>query len=173
MHADVSTYLDDLACQNIDTAWTVDGDNGRIETRTATVSTDIGWLQEQHDWPALAAIGKVTRIRETATKTTTETAYYLLSTALSGARFNDVVRSHRGVENRLHWGLDVVMNEDQDRTRLDNALYNLDILRHIAINVMQKDTAKGSLRSKFKRAGWDDTYLFSPASWHYFEMRSP
>jgi predicted transposase YbfD/YdcC len=145
----------------IDTAQTVDGDNGRIETRTATVCTDIGWLQEQHNWPGLAATGKVVRVRETATKTTTETAYYLLSTALSGARFNEVVRSHWGVENRLHWRLDVVMNEDQDRARLDNAPYNLGILRHMAINVMQKDTSKGSLRSKFKRAGWDDAYLSS------------
>lgn len=161
LHDDVSTYLDDPACRDTDTARTVDGDNGRIETRTATVSTDIGWLQEQHHWPGLAAIGKVVRIRETAVKTTTETAYYLLSTALSGARFNEVVRSHWGVENRLHWRLDVVMNEDQDRTRLDNAPYNLGILRHMAINVMQKDTSKGSLRSKFKRAGWDDTYLSS------------
>jgi hypothetical protein len=65
------------------------------------------------------------------------------------------------VENRLHWRLDVVMNEDQDRARLDNAPYNLGILRHMAINVMQKDTSKGSLRSKFKRAGWDDAYLSS------------
>jgi predicted transposase YbfD/YdcC len=159
LYEDVSLYLDDPACQESGTARTVDGDNGRIETRTATVSTDIHWLREQHDWPGLTAIGKVVRVRETAAKTTTETAYYLLSTALSGERFNEAVRSHWGVENRLHWRLDVVMNEDQDRTRMDNAPYNLAILRHMAINVMQKDTAKGSLRGKFKRAGWDDAYL--------------
>ena len=98
----------------------VDGDHGRIETRTASVSTDIGWLQENHDWPGLGAIGKVERMRETHGKTTHETAYYLLSTALSGERFLDVVRAHWGVENRLHWRLDVVMNEDQQRARLDN-----------------------------------------------------
>ncbi len=151
--------LHDAACQKTDTAESVDADNGRIETRTATVSTDIDWLQEQHDWPGLTAIGKVVRIRETTTKTTTETAYYLLSTALSGERFNEVVRSHWGVENRLHWRLDVVMNEDQDRARLDNAPYNLGILRHFAINIMQKDPTKGSLRGKFKRAALDDDYL--------------
>ena len=161
LHEDVSLYLDDPGCQKTDTARTVDADNGRIETRTATVSTDIDWLQEQHNWPGLTAIGKVLRVRETAAKTTTETAYYLLSAALSGERFNEAVRSHWGVENRLHWRLDVVMNEDQDRTRMDNAPYNLAILRHMAINVMQKDTAKGSLRGKFKRAGWDDAYLTS------------
>ena len=61
------------------------------------------------------------RIRETASKTTTETAYFLLSTKLTPERLNEVVRSHWGIENRLHWRLDVVMNEDQDRTRLGNA----------------------------------------------------
>ena len=159
LHDDVVRFLDDPA-SNVTTAPpTVDADHGRIETRTATVSTQIGWLQDDHRWPGLKAIGKVERIRETAAKTTTETAYYLLSTALSPDRFNEVVRSHWGIENRLHWRLDVVMNEDQDRTRLGNGPNNLAVLRHMALNVMQRDATKGSLRGKFKRAGWDDTYL--------------
>jgi predicted transposase YbfD/YdcC len=70
-----------------------------------------------------------------------------------------VVRSHWGVENRLHWRLDVVMNEDQDRSRLGNGPHNLAVLRHMALNVMQKDSEKGSLRGKIKRAGWDEAYL--------------
>ncbi len=82
-----------------------------------------------------------------------------LSTALSATRFNEVVREHWGVENRLHWRLDVVMNEDQDRTRLGNGPHNLAVLRHMALNVMQKDGSKGSLRGKFQRAGWNDAYL--------------
>ena len=131
----------------------------RIETRTAMVSTDIGWLQEAHRWPGLAAIGKVIRTRETPSKTTTETAYYLLSSAFSAEHFNQIVRSHWGIENRLHWWLDVVMNEDQDRSRMDNSPHKLAILRHIGLNLMQKDTAKGSLRGKLKRAGWDNAYL--------------
>ena len=160
LHADVRLFLDDPETKPTGTHITVDGDHGRIETRTCTVSTDIGWLQEVHDWPGLAAIGKVTRIRETAAKTTTETAYYLLSTALSAERFNEVVRQHWGVENRLHWRLDVVMNEDQDRTRMDNGPQNLAVLRHMALNVMQKDDSKEALRGKFQRAGWDNAYLF-------------
>jgi predicted transposase YbfD/YdcC len=159
LHDDVTTYLDDPASETVTAVPTVDADHGRIETRTATVSTNIAWLQETHRWPGLAAIGKLVRVRETAVKTTTETAYYLLSTALSGTRFNEVVRQHWGVENRLHWRLDVVMNDDQDRTRLGNGPNNLAILRHMALNVMQKEPSKGSLRGKFKRAGWDDAYL--------------
>jgi predicted transposase YbfD/YdcC len=78
---------------------------------------------------------------------------------MSAGRFNAVVRSHWGIENRLHWRLDVVMNEDQDRNRMDNGPYNLAILCHKALNVMQNEGSKGSLRGKFKRAGWDDAYL--------------
>src|SRR6266571_4482182 len=137
----------------------VDADHGRIETRTATVSTEIAWLIKDHQWPGLAAVGKVERIREIAGKTTSETAYYLLSAALTPERFNEVVRSHWGVENRLHWRLDVIMNEDQDRSRLGNGPHNLAVLRHMALNVMQKDSEKGSLRGKIKRAGWDEAYL--------------
>jgi predicted transposase YbfD/YdcC len=157
--ADVKTYFDDSASKTSSASPTVDGDHGRIEIRTATVSTDIGWLQETHQWPGLAAIGKVERSRETPGKTTTETAYYLLSTSLSPERLGGVARSHWGVENALHWRLDVVMNEDQDRTRKDNAPHNLAVLRHMAMNLLQKDTAKDSLRGKFKQAGWDNTYL--------------
>lgn len=159
LHADVSLYLDDPEREAGDTHTTVDADNGRIETRTATVETNIGWLQHTHKWPGLKCIGKITRTRETAAKTTVETAYYLLSAKLTAERFNAVVRSHWGVENRLHWRLDVIMNEDQDRNRMDNSPYNLAILRHMAMNVMQKEGSKGSLRGKFKRAGWSDTYL--------------
>ena len=159
LHDDVRRFLDDPQSAVSRSDPVVDGDHGRIETRMATVSTDVDWLQEDHQWPGLMAIGKVDRSRETAGKTTTETAYYLLSTALSGERLNQVVRSHWGVENRLHWRLDVVMNEDQDRTRLGNAPHNLAVLRHMALNVMQKDISKGSLRGKFMRAGWDERYL--------------
>jgi predicted transposase YbfD/YdcC len=142
LHDDVVRFFDDPASKTSTAKPVVDGDHGRIETRTATVSTDIKWLQDDHEWPGLTAIAKVDRTRETTTKTTTETAYYLLSAALPPERFNAVVRSHWGVENRLHWRLDVTMNEDQDRTRLDNGPHNLAVLRHMALNVMQKDTPK-------------------------------
>ncbi len=159
LHDDVVRFLDDPESKTSTAKPVVDADHGRIETRTATVSTDIGWLQEDHRWPGLAAIGKVVRVREMSGKTTTETAYYLISTVLSSERFNEVVRFHWGVENCLHWRLDVVMNEDQARNRLGNGAHNLAVLRHMAMNVMQKDASKGSFRGKLKRAGWDDAYL--------------
>lgn len=160
LHDDVVLLLDDPEVKASHSAPLVEADHGRIETRTATVSTEIGWLQKQHQWPGLKAIGKVVRVRDTLEKTTTETAYYLLSSELTPERFNEVIRQHWGIENSLHWRLDVVMNEDQDRTRAGNGAQNLAVLRHMVINAMQKEGSKGSLRGKFKRAGWDDRFLF-------------
>ena len=160
LYDDVVLLLEDPELKASTAAPVVEADHGRIETRTAMVSTEIDWLQKQHQWPGLKAIGKVVRRRETAEKTTTETAYYLLSRVLSPQRFNQVVRQHWGIENSLHWRLDVVMNEDQDRTRMGHGPHNLAVLRHMAINAMQKEGSKGSLRGKFKRAGWDDGYLY-------------
>jgi predicted transposase YbfD/YdcC len=161
LHDDVILFFDDPASKTTHAKPVVDAGHGRIETRAATVSTDVALLVKDHQWPGLAAIGKVERIRETAAKTTSETAYYLLSAPLPPERFNEVVRSHWGVENRLHWRLDVVMNEDQDRSRLGNGPHNLAVLRQMALNLMQKDGGKGSLRGKIKRAGWDEAYVSS------------
>lgn len=159
LHDDVALLLNDPEAPQTTMAPEVEAGHGRIETRTATVSTEVKWLQEQHQWPGLEAVGKVVRVRETAEKTTTETAYYLLSKPLTPERLNEVARQHWSVENSLYWRLDVVMNEDQLRTRIGNGPHNLAVLRHMAINAMQKEASKGSLRGKFKRAGWDDDFL--------------
>ena len=151
--ADVKTYFDDPASKTTSAAPTVDGDHGRIETRTVTVSSDIGWLQETHHWPGLAAIGEVQRSRETAGKITTETAYYLLSAPFSPERLGQVVRSHWGIENTLHWRLDVVMNEDQDRSRKDNGPHILAVLRHMAMNLMQKGHSKRLVTRQVQAGG--------------------
>jgi predicted transposase YbfD/YdcC len=160
LHADVRQLLDQHTNAAADKHTTVDGDHGRIETRTSLVSTEIAALQNRHQWPGLTAVGKVVRTRDgAATKATTETAYYLLSNALSPERLGEAVRSHWGVENRLHWVLNTVMNEDQVRIRNDNTAYNLAILRHMALNLMQRERSRVSLRSKFNLAGWKDEFL--------------
>jgi predicted transposase YbfD/YdcC len=159
LHDDVRRYFED-AQSKVETAKpAVDGDHGRIETRIATVSTDIDWLKETHRWPGLGAIGKMERIRENGGKTTTETAYYLLSSPLTPERFGAVTRCHWGVENRLHWRLDVSMGEDQQRNRLDNGPNNLAVLRHMALNLIAKDKSKGSLPKKLRRAALNDAFL--------------
>ncbi len=160
LHDDVVMLFNDPDCEIVTAPPEVDAGHGRIETRTASVSCDIKMLCDMHRWPGLRAIGRVERIRECSDgKTSKETAYYLLSDVLTPERLNTVVRSHWGVENSLHWRLDVVMNEDQSRTRLGHGPRNMAVLRHMALNILQKDTTKGSTRGKLKRAGWNDAYL--------------
>jgi predicted transposase YbfD/YdcC len=159
LHDDVRTFLDDPMRPAEAGHTTVDGQHGRVETRTSEVSTDIAWLQDQHVWPGLAAIGKMTRIREIAGKSTTETSYYLLSTPLSAERFAQVTRAHWGVENGLHWVLDVTMNEDQARHCKDHGPQNIALLRRLALNLAKLEGSKGSMKGKLKRAGWDDAFL--------------
>src|SRR5437870_7037131 len=159
LHDDVRMFLDDPATTAITTDTTVDGDHGRIETRTSTISTAVDWLQEDHRWPGLKAIGKIVRTREIGAKTTMETAYYLLSTPMTAAHFGQVVRAHWAVENSLHWTLDVIMNEDQARNRLDHGPNNLAVLRHMALNILNARKSKISNRRKIKRAGWSNAFL--------------
>jgi predicted transposase YbfD/YdcC len=159
LHDDVRRFLGDPESEKITAQPVITGDHGRIDTRIATVSTAIDWLQEDHQWPGLKAIGKITRTRETGTKITTETAYYLLSTPMTAERFGDVARAHWGVENCLHWTLDVTMNEDQARNRLDNGPNNLAVLRHMAINILNAKKSKISNRRKIKRAGRSNAFL--------------
>jgi predicted transposase YbfD/YdcC len=156
---DVRLRLDDPTAPPDDLASTTDGDHGRIETRCAAVVHDVAWLAETHAFPGLKAIGKVTAAREQDGRTTTATRYYLLSQPLSAARFLAVVRAHWHIENRLHWVLDVVLDEDQARARKDHAPENLARLRRFALNVLRANQDKGSTRGKIKRAGWDDAFL--------------
>ena len=159
LHDDVRRFLADPQRPAGASHRTVDGDHGGIETRTSTVCTDIKWLQEQHAWPGLAAIGQVVRVREIGTRVTTETAYYLLSKPLSAKRFGQVARAHWGVENGLHWVLDVTMNEDQARNRKDYGPENIALLRRLALNLAKLEGSKGSMKGKLKRAGWNDGFL--------------
>jgi predicted transposase YbfD/YdcC len=114
-----------------------------IETGISMVCTDIDWLQEDHAWPGLVAIGKLVRIRATGTTVSTEAAYYLLSTTLTAKRFGEVARAHWAVENSLHWVLDVAMNEDRpERNRLEHGPQNLALLRHMTINLVKLEGSK-------------------------------
>lgn len=160
LYDDVKLYLDDPQSQGkLDVFQDVDAGHGRIETRIAHLSQDIGWLQEHHDWPALCAIGKVTARREDGSKKSVETRYYLLSRALSAEKFLAATRAHWSIENSLHWVLDVTMNEDAMRNRKGNGPENLAILRRIALNLARSEPTKGSMRGKLKKAGWNDNFI--------------
>jgi predicted transposase YbfD/YdcC len=159
LHEDVALLMDDPAAPADDVDETVDGDHGRIETRRAEVIHDVAWLAEAHGWPRIAAVGRIVATREIDGKQARSVRYFLASKPFSAAELNRLARGHWGIENALHWVLDVVMNEDQARARKDHAPENLALLRRFALNIIKQNRDKGSNRLKFKRAGWDNRFL--------------
>jgi len=138
-------------------AQTVERAHGRNEVRTAIV-VPAAKMAGAHDFPKLAAVARL-ECRRDGEKPARRT--FLLSKRFPPQRLLDIVRDHWGIENRLHWTLDVTLDEDLARNRKDYAPANLAILRRLALNVANAhpDT-KTSLRRKLLRAGWDHDFLF-------------
>ncbi|MEI8313751.1 MAG: ISAs1 family transposase [Verrucomicrobiota bacterium] len=140
---------------------TVDGDHGRIETRTTTVIHDVAWLQERHDWPGLKGIVVVESIREIDGKAEYETRFYLTSLVLLAVQLGLIVRSHWAVENSLHWVMDMTFRDDECRVRTDHAPANFTTIKHMAHNLLRRAPGKDSIRLRRKVAAWDDDFLAS------------
>lgn len=149
-------------CQGIEYDFTedVDAGHGRIETRRCWCSRDIAGVAP-NQWPGLKSIACVERIRQIGEQASTERHYYISSLAdANAARMLDLSRGHWGVENQLHWRMDVVFGEDQRRIRKENAAENYTRLSRIALNLLKADTSKkASIRRKRKIAGWDHNFL--------------
>ncbi|MDR2667140.1 MAG: ISAs1 family transposase [Holosporales bacterium] len=160
LHEDVVLFLEDEGNSQFQHEENDKG-HGRIEKRVAAVSHDIGWLQEIHKWPGLKAIGKVTATVLRKGKETTEVRYYISSLSLDAGRLNGIARKHWGIENQLHWRLDVVFNEDKACIRNDNAAENMDILRKwaLAILVGAKDKKDRSVKSLMRRNAMSMAHL--------------
>lgn len=139
----------------------------RRERRSAVV-VPASDMADQHAFPGIRAVGRIDSWRRTASgKATRKSRYFLLSRKLSAARFLAVARGHWGIENNLHWILDVVFAEDKNRSRMDHAPENLAVLRKLAINTLQACPYVASMRRKILRAGWNDDFLLSL----FFHMR--
>jgi predicted transposase YbfD/YdcC len=132
----------------------------RHESRRATVIRDTS-AAVANRFPGVVALARITSRRRACGKRADKPAvrYYLLSKYMPAKQLLATVRSHWGIENRLHWMLDVVFDEDANRSRKDNAPENLAILRRLALNIMQCHPDRISMRQKIKRAGWDDAFL--------------
>jgi predicted transposase YbfD/YdcC len=138
---------------------TVDGDHGRIETRTYTAFHDVAWLQERHDWPGLKGVIMVESTREIGDKTERETRFFITSLVWLAAQLGPVVRAHWAVENSLHWVMDMIFRDDECRVRTDHAPANFTTIKHMALNLIRRAPGKDSFRLKRKIAAWDDEFL--------------
>jgi predicted transposase YbfD/YdcC len=163
-HEEIQSYLD-AAIASADPALArcehVEKGHGRIETRRYWQSTQIDWFADRRKWEGLRSVGVVESVRDINGQTSLERRYYLSSLPQDVEKFARAVRSHWGVENQLHWVLDVVFGEDQSRARAGHAAENLATLRRWALNLLKADTrqAKRSIKGKIKAAGWDHNYL--------------
>jgi predicted transposase YbfD/YdcC len=138
--------------------WT-EKDHGRIETRRCVVTDDLGCLGDGHGWAGAKTLVMVESTRETDGVAGTERRYYISSRLADAEHMGTVVRGHWGVENGLHWSLDVVFGEDQARMREGNSAENFSVLRRISLNLIRLDkSAKAGVKNKRLLACCDDAY---------------
>lgn len=165
LHAEVERYFADPEAETSPVHVTTDADHGRIEERRHVVCHDVAWLfsdrryADEPRFPGLAMVGMVESAVERAGKATVERRYYLCSARLDAATFARAVRSHWGVENRLHWVLDVVFHDDLARLRTGHGPENMAIVRHMGLNLMRSTKATASLKVRRKKAAWNTSYL--------------
>ena len=159
LQADVQAFVADKDVECIDEYTSVDGDHGRIEERSYRVYGVPDYLAETHQWPHLEAFVHVLSKRTVNQTASNSERLYLMSKCVTAQAAATLIRGHWEIENSLHWSLDVVMNDDQHRARKDNAPANFAALRRIALSIIKANTAKGSNRVKFKKAGWNNDFL--------------
>ena len=155
----ISADAKDYAGMDSQCLETVERGHGRVETRRYRTLGDLSGVPRSALWQGMNMIGMVESERTLEGKTTVETRYYIGSIGTDVACFARAVRGHWGVENALHWSLDMTFREDACRVRQPAARENLAVLRHIALTRLKQDDAKFSLRNKRNTAGWDQRYL--------------
>jgi predicted transposase YbfD/YdcC len=165
LHDEVASYFADPLPGQIAETTEVDKGHGRIETRRTRVSHAVDWLLSNRRYPGeprfpgLAAIGVIEASVEKAGSVSVERRYYISSATLTPERLAQAVRSHWGIENCLHWVLDVVFKEDQSRLRRGHGAHNMAVVRHFAINLVRSAKGNRSIKTMRKIAGWNTTEL--------------
>jgi len=164
LHSEVDAYFSDPATTGLATLQTIDKDHGRIETRTITVSQDVGWLTGDRRHPgeprfvALKSLIRSTTQVERKGKVTHDTRYFIASALLAPERAAEAIRSHWGVES-LHWVLDVVFREDQSRLRRGYGAQNMALVRRLAFNMVRAGKGRHSIKTARKTAAWSTDAL--------------
>jgi predicted transposase YbfD/YdcC len=166
LHQDVVAFFDDPPADMLEPKHnTTDGDHGRIEERCHVVCHKVDWLfsdrryADEPRFPHLAMIGMIETRVERNGAVSRERRYYLSSTTLDAKTFAAAARAHWGVENRLHWVLDVVFHDDLARLRSLNGPQNMAVVKHMAMNLVRNPKDKHSLKVRRKLANLNPDYL--------------
>ena len=156
LHDDVKLYFEHMKVT--EKTATKEKNHGRIETREYFLETDIDWLPQKSEWADLNAIGMIKSKVVEKDILREETRYFI--TSLTDVKvFAKAARAHWGIENSLHWCLDVVFHEDLSRTRKDNSAENFAVIRHIALNILKNYPVKMSLRRKRFKREYDTEFM--------------
>lgn len=140
----------------------VDAGHGRVETRTCAVIADSSMIEKSQEWTGLHRLVRLQaeRYSKTTGKTERETRYYISSLPSDAEAINRAIRQHWGIENSLHWVLDVAFSEDHSRKRAGHAAQNFSVITRLALNLLKRHTSvKRSIKGKRLKAGWDNAYL--------------
>jgi predicted transposase YbfD/YdcC len=159
---DIKEYFSDEQLLSNCNNWSeYDKGSGRLEERHCFVTSEVDWLQKHHNWPGLKSIAIVKSKRTKKDKITNEMRYYISSMPANAEIFCKAARSHWGIENSLHWRLDVVFNEDKSCITNDNAAENMDIVRKWALNILQKakDKPDQSIRGLQRKSAMSFKHL--------------
>ncbi len=139
-----------------------DNSHGRIVRRTTRVIRNLRWFKEKERWPALSSLIQVESIRQIKGSGTIahESRFFISNLKTTAHEFQKMIRCHWGIENKLHWALDVSFKEDQSRIRFKNSAENFSLLRRLSLNLIrsQADAPSGILSTR-RRAGWDEKFL--------------
>lgn len=150
---------DDVATRSVSRYVEVEQGHGRLESRTYYQITAPDWLHGRSDWKGLKTIGVVIRVCEENGVETSDTRFYISSLRRHGERFAQAVRSHWGIENSLHWSLDMTYREDESRVRNRKFAENLAWLRRFTLSLVKQHPAKQSQTMKRRMAGWSPDFL--------------
>ena len=165
IHDEVSNFFEQAAAINFeevrhDLDYTIDKGHGRIEERTVYASDDLDWLPMKKEWKGLHSIVMLESTRSIDEKVSKEIRYYLTSLKPKATRISKAIREHWGIENKVHWTLDVVYREDESQLSAGHAAENISIFKRLSMNMLRlDDDKKTSLASKRRRAGWSDDYM--------------
>ncbi len=136
-----------------------DNKHGRQERREVYVTGDVDWLPMKEEWSGLRSLSMLISYRTLDGRTTEEIRYYISSHSAAAEKISKSTRGHWGIENQVHWVLDVTFQEDASQISTGYAAENFSILRRLSLNVLRLDPDKKSLKGKRQSAGWNNQYM--------------